>query len=425
MMPHSKKPRLTGSNDDAEASSDARPFLSADEFACILGFLPPKQIMCLRRVCKTWREAAKKTIVPIVDFNVDSIDTYNALTVMVTAMPNLQQIKISHLGFMHKYNDGEDPYEEERVLLTTPSIHDIEILSNFSKLRILEISRPGMNGRYPSLFQFSLLRKLTISSMRMKWDLELLSGLPLLEELHVYSGGVTGNINSLRALKGTLTKVTIICIRNGSGNLPVRGDFMDLADFPRLKVLCLDDTAVTGNLLDIDEHHFPLLEQLRLPHRVYGGGGHEFYRIAEMTDFIHKLYHLIQKRRNPKLFLHHWTWNLSEFSPDWYVSFCPQLPFSIELVKAGPRLGYRWFGIRDIFTEEGPPDQYCEINWLDREPARESSDYEIYLQELENIQRDAGFSTEDIFYHLHRMSIVSGARNCSGKYSIDLDKLIL
>jgi len=203
---------------------------------------------------------------------------------------------------------------------------------------------------------------------------------------------MAGNVNSLRALKGTLTKVTIICIRNGSGNLPVRGDFMDLADFPRLKVLCLDDTAVTGNLLDIDEHHFPLLEQLRLPHRVYGGGGHEFYRIAEMTDFIHKLYHLIQKRRSPKLLLN-WTWHLSEDSPDWYRSMrYPQLPFSIELVKVGSRLGYRWFGVYAVTSEnDDGPTQYCEINWLDQEPERESSDYEIYLQKLERIQRNIDF----------------------------------
>ncbi|KAK1740419.1 hypothetical protein QTG54_008514 [Skeletonema marinoi] len=368
MMPHSKKPRLTGSNDDAEAS--ARPILSADEFACILGFLPPKQIMCLRRVCKTWREAAKKTIVPIVEFNVDSIDKYNALTVMVTAMPNLQQIKISSMGARHKYNDGEDPDEEEAARTANYSIHDIEILSNFTKLRILEFECAPMNGRYSSLFEFSLLQKLKIT-WGMKWDLELLSGLPLLEELHVYSGGVTGNINSLKALKDTLTMVSIEFSNNVNGDFPVHGDFMDLADFPRLKVLCLKNTAVTGNLLDIDEHHFPQLQSLSLPDQVCGGDGYKFQRIAEMTDFIHKLYHL-KKRRSPKLLLY-WRWHLSEDSPDWYRSRrYPQLPFSIELVKVGSRLGYRWFGVYAVTSEnDDGPTQYCEINWLDQEPERE------------------------------------------------------
>eukprot|EP00984_Skeletonema_dohrnii_P034363 scaffold33538_cov179-Skeletonema_dohrnii-CCMP3373.AAC.8 len=386
MMPHSKKPRLTGSNDDAEASSDARPILSADEFACILGFLPPKQIMCLRRVCKTWREAAKKTIVPIVDFHVNSIDKYNALNVMATAMPNLQQIKISYMGQGQKYNDGEDPDEEVAARTANYTIHDIEILSNFSKLRILEVSYAPMNGRYPSLFQFSFLQKLKIRVGTMKWDLEMLEGSPLLEELHVYSDGVTGNINSLRALKDTLTMVSIEFSSN------VNGDFMDLADFPHLKVLSLKNTAVTGNLLDIDEHHFPQLQSLSLPDQVYGVDGYKFQRIAEMTDFIHKVYHLIQKRRSPKLLLN-WTWHLSEDSPDWYRSMrYPQLPFSIELVKVGSRLGYRWFGVYVVRSDDDDgPTQYCEINWLDREPEKESSGYKIYIQKLERIQRDIDF----------------------------------
>ena len=385
-MPHSKKPRLTGSNGDAEASSDARPILSADEFACILGFLPPKQIMCLRRVCKTWREAAKKVIVPIVEFHVNSIDKYNALNVMATAMPNLQQIKISYMGQGQKYNDGEDPDEEVAARTANYTIHDIEILSNFTKLRILEVSYAPMNGRYPSLFQFSLLQKFKIRVGTMKWDLEMLEGSPLLEELHVYSDGVTGNINSLRALKDTLTMVSIEFSSN------VNGDFMDLADFPHLKVLSLKNTAVTGNLLDIDEHHFPQLQSLSLPDQVYGVDGYKFQRIAEMTDFIHKVYHLNQKRRNPK-FLLNWTWHLSEDSPDWYRSLgYPQLPFSIELVKAGPRLGYRWFGVYVVQSDDDDgPTQYCEMNWLDREPEKESSGYEIYFQKLERILRDIDF----------------------------------
>eukprot|EP00984_Skeletonema_dohrnii_P029502 scaffold20195_cov75-Skeletonema_dohrnii-CCMP3373.AAC.2 len=392
MMPHSKMPRLTGSNDDAEVSSDARPILSADEFACILGFLPPKQIMCLRRVCKTWREAAKKTIVPIVDFHVNSIDKYNALNVMATAMPNLQQIKISYFKrARHKYNDGEDPDEEQVARTANYSIHDIEILSNFTKLRILEFECAPMNGRYPSLFEFSLLRKLNIWFGRMKWDLEMLEGLPLLEELHVNSGGVAGNINSLKALKDTLTMVSIECSNNVNGDFPVHGDFMDLADFPHLKVLYLKNIAVKGNLLDIGEHHFPQLQSLSLPDQVYGGNGYKFQRIAEMTDFIHKVYHL-KKRRSPKLLLH-WTWHLSEDSPDWYRAMSyPQLPFSIELVKVGSRLGYRWFGVYVVQSEnDDGPTQYCEINWLDQEPERESSEYEVYLQKLERIQRNIDF----------------------------------
>ena len=45
----------------------------------ILAFLPPEEIMRSRRVCKRWKDAAKKTIVPIPtdEFKVDNERNYN------------------------------------------------------------------------------------------------------------------------------------------------------------------------------------------------------------------------------------------------------------------------------------------------------------------------------------------------------------
>jgi hypothetical protein len=100
----------------------------------------------------------KKTIVPLAgtiedpcryveggDFRVNSVVKYNVMNVMATELPNLQQLKISHFGSTrrggqgHKYNDGEDPNEEEAAKTADCISHDIGIISNFSKLRILEI----------------------------------------------------------------------------------------------------------------------------------------------------------------------------------------------------------------------------------------------------------------------------------------------
>ena len=132
--------------------------------------------------------------------------------------------------------------------------HDIEVISNFSKLRILEIDSTTMigtrlplllNGRYPFLFNsFPLLHKLRISHCYyLKWDLEMLAGFPLLKELYCWQNrSLTGNISSLRVLKDTLEKVKIFSCEN------VEGKFMDLADFPRLKKLDLYKTAVTGDI---------------------------------------------------------------------------------------------------------------------------------------------------------------------------------
>ena len=255
--------------------------LGTDEVANILSFLSLEKIMCLRLVNMTWREAAKKTIVPLGGFYVNSMKKYRAMRVMTTEMPNLQQITIGGLGIGHKYNDGEDPVERTAETATS---HDIGIISNFSKLKDFAIYDAGLNGRYPVLFNFPLLQELRIMYCpSLKWDLEMLAGLPSLKELHCPSNNLTGNISSLRVLKNTLEKVAITDCSN------VEGNFMDLADFPRLKELNLLDTAVTGDIRDIGVNDFSSLECLDLPKRVYGGIGCEFRRISDAPDLIRSL----------------------------------------------------------------------------------------------------------------------------------------
>ena len=75
-----------------------------------------------------------------------------------------------------------------------------------------------------------------------------------------------------------------------------------------------------------------------------------------------------------------------EGSPDWYedngenVDESP--PLYIKFVEAGSRIGYRW--------ETNCGDQ-CEVNWLDPEPARESSDYAEYIEKVQHINSGVGF----------------------------------
>ena len=138
--------------------------VSADEVAIIFGFLPRQDIMHLRRVCTTWRDAAKKTLVPLTAFAVNSVRSYNAMRAMSTALPNLQQLSICGLGRGHKYSDGEDTNMNWAGRTANWATLDIEILSNFRKLSSLKISHVPLNGRYPALFNFPLLQKLTITS---------------------------------------------------------------------------------------------------------------------------------------------------------------------------------------------------------------------------------------------------------------------
>ena len=226
---------------------------SDDVVAIIFGCFPPKDIMRMRCVCKKWREAAKRTIVPMAGFSVDSVNKYNAVVAMATALPNLQQLSMCDPGNLHKYSDGEDQYEYMADYMAHYTAHDINIISNFKKLRCLGIHDAPLNGRYPVLFNFPLLRELRVTtSDGLKFDLGMLSGLPLLKELKLIDNDqLVGNLGSLRVLKDTLEKVEISCHF-------IEGNFMDLADFPRLKKLNLRHTSVTGDVGTSVKMIFPL-----------------------------------------------------------------------------------------------------------------------------------------------------------------------
>ena len=209
------------------------------------------------RLNKKMREAAKTTIVPMTDFTVDIVEQYNAMVAMSTALPNLQQITLGFLREENNYEDGEDPNEHWAAFTAHGITHDIEIMANFRKLRSLTMWRAPLNGRYPVLFNFPLLQKLSVSFCpNLKWDLEMLEGLPLLKELDCDDNPrLSGNLNSLRVLKDTLEKVIF-------GDCPnVEGNIMDLADFPRLAWLDLRGTNVTGDIRDIRVHDFTALSQ--------------------------------------------------------------------------------------------------------------------------------------------------------------------
>ena len=357
-------------NDDFVVSFDDL----SDVLPTILGFLSLKDIMSKRRLNKKSREAVRRTIVPLTDFRVESVEEYNAMNVMTTELPNLQQISLRGPGYLHKYSDGEDPEEGRADALAQWTPHDVEIISNFSKLKILDIYCSVLNGRYAFLFNsFPLLQKLRIQWCDyLKWDLEMLAGFPLLKELDcAHNCSLTGNISSLRVLKDTFEKVTIYGCEN------VEGNFMDLADFPQLKELDLEETAVTGDIRDIGESDFSSVTSLVLSKTVFCGKGYELQSISDAPDLVRTVYLL--KKQRPEL-EYYWSGFLSYGCPDWYESVDEDEdetpPFEIHFVKAGSRIGYRWA------TWDGDP---CEVNWLDPEPDRESNGYAKYIEELEEI----------------------------------------
>ena len=278
-MPPRKRAKLIASPTAAgteEGDLPAVDQLSDDTIAMIFGYIKVVEIMHLRQVCKKWKEAAKNAVAARDSrFCVNSVNKYRAMVVMTRALPNIQEIVLMDLnygtrqGSKDRYADGEDPDDEEvDEEATDVTTHDINVVSSFRKLRTLSIWSTHLNGRYPALFDFPKLQQLKISCCkRIKFDLEMLVGLPSLKEIDFHSvNGLTGNIESLRVLKDNIKRVDIIrCPK-------VTGNFMHLADFPRLECLNLLGTAVTGNIWDIGTKDFLKLEYLRLPHTVIGGG---------------------------------------------------------------------------------------------------------------------------------------------------------
>ena len=75
-------------------------------------------------------------------------------------------------------------------------------------------------------------------------------------------------------------------------------------------------------------------------------------------------------------------------------------PLYITLIRAGSRVGYRWGSENGLLP--------CEVNWLDPEPDRKSSEYGKYVEELQKLERQVRFykgfhqpPTEEEYERLH------------------------
>jgi hypothetical protein len=109
--------------------------LGTDELANIFGFLRPKDIM-RHRLNKKMKEAATQTTIVPVSETIEN----NAMATMTTALPNFQQISLHDLRLprYNKYSDGDDPAEQSVAETANFISLDIQMLSNFGKLKTLE-----------------------------------------------------------------------------------------------------------------------------------------------------------------------------------------------------------------------------------------------------------------------------------------------
>eukprot|EP00984_Skeletonema_dohrnii_P002901 scaffold983_cov96-Skeletonema_dohrnii-CCMP3373.AAC.8 len=422
--------RLAGEVNEANPSvaNTTTAQLTGNVLETIFGFLPVKDILRLRRVCSEWKETAKQACISS-EFKVTNVYEFWTLETMMTALPNLQHLSILGLpergerfdGGGYVYMNGDNPHEGLADETDNYSTLDIGIITNFQHLRSLAIIEAPLNGQYPNLFNFPLLEKLTINDSfddvagYHNWNLAWLEGLPMLRELECrLNHAMGGNLSSLRVLKDTLEQVVISGCRHVYSN-----NFMDLADFPHLKVLDLRSTYVHGDIRNIGANDFKALEELFLPRTVYGGSRYEFQSIAEVSVFMSQIYPLAKRFSSLSR-----SWRLSEESPDWYDdphdideedgregNRIPP-PFACELLR-GARIGWRWrcnfpdtrVYLHDMINPIDPDEEdetidplegvvesnSCEINWLEPEPDRESSNYEDYMLQLSSLQKEITF----------------------------------
>mmetsp|Transcript_9430 Transcript_9430/g.20406 ORF Transcript_9430/g.20406 Transcript_9430/m.20406 type:complete len:510 (+) Transcript_9430:16-1545(+) len=412
-----------------------------DMLNVVFGFLNWREVL-KARVSRRWRDIATHVRVPPSsvtkkgktlrgsaaytshDFQVNSETSYQTLVGLARVLPNLQQIQLGRLGYQDKFTDGEDStprielmdddefsdvddfndddefsdeddfYDIEREDVRE---HDVGIVAKFQQLRNLYIIDAPLNGRYPVIFNFPHLQKLHIDVPYLKWDLSMLKGLPRLEELvclrddraihgnDVCQEAVTGDVQSLRVLKFTLKTLKIARCVNVVGNL------LNLADFPLLEDLDLHGTSVTGDLRSMQVHHFPKMKTLGLPDL-------EFHRIGDVPGSMDTIFSL--KKRTPSLFRQKF-WHLAKSSQDRYIGqsrgrtestkeeLNTKPPFTIEVVKAGPRLGWRWTNAdpRELFRSD---IESCEINWIDPAPDDLSEEYKMYTKGLQRLQQSVG-----------------------------------
>jgi len=304
--------------------------------------------------CREWSKVTRT-------FPISSAEHYSALAFCPDALlRKIYLLRFEDQRYLHgqgsNVNLQEGGGEDEADGL------DPRYISRFSLLEHLHIEGAQMEGSYPFIFNsFGHLRTLTMKSVRIKFNLDMLSSIPLLEEIEFSNcDELKGTLSSLDALKRTLQRIHIVGCKH------VTGDFMALSDFPKLEWLILSgSSSVSGDVRNLRVDHFLNLSDISLPSSVYGARIIE--NIADAYEIMESLSSLL--RRQPSLFQGH-RWLLSENSPDFYPSIPDYAaPFTVEFVTEGNRLGWRWSsGGKGAMAY--PPFEggfwivHCETNWI-------------------------------------------------------------
>jgi hypothetical protein len=361
----------------------------------VFAFLNWKDILRCR-VCRTWRQAVKVTDVPesisnmfpTPDLYVNNEEFAKALGWIGIEIPRVPSMNIRFNVYTTKpfeIADGEDP---EPTLVSSAVNHsgpvDLMPIVNFRHLKHLSINGASFNGSYPYLFDFPELRSLELVNVgRLVWDLDMIQGLPKLEQLiAVRNTHLTGRLSSIRVVRNSLKKLNLAsCFKVG-------GDLMNLRDFPLLEEISLNEcNRIGGDIRDVQVGDFQSVESFgKLPDSIFGGS--YLPSIADAAQIMGSWY--ILKKRNPSIMSVSGNglcrFSLSMLSTERYINdvhHTRYMPTCVEFVSAGSRLGWRWTNA----VRGGS----CEVIWMDPAPDPSDERHDVYLQELNKINQDVVF----------------------------------
>jgi hypothetical protein len=328
--------------------------LHGDVLARSLSYLPWTDVMKCRIVSSEWLDAVLVT--PVEELVVDTLGIARALASLATAMPCLRKLNVP------------SPLNRDKLHV------DDEIFTlarGFQQLTSLVMSKTALCAP-PHIMQLHHLETLDlVSNERLVWNLADLSAIPRLKNLSCPCNlKLTGDLSSLEALSRTLVELDLLgCSR-------VVGDLHTLVSFPRLEKLNVYGTNITGDVRKIGSPDFPCLKVIRLGEHVYGG--RTINHIVDAREIMEAWCRF--ETRNPGICRRQNYPVLALMVPERQRyqgihvmhSFAP--PLQVEMVRRGPRCGWRW--------TNGWQRGHCEIHWFGVEPRPGDNGYDEYVRDL-------------------------------------------
>lgn len=356
--------------------------VGVDELALALTFLGWKEVV-RSRVCRKFKDAAAMAFTGerAVTCYVETVSDYRSLPMMARAFPDLTKLWIGGAENTLHFRDGDEPIQGHGERPPGTQQLDFDALSAFSNLRRLYLCAVEANGRYPRLLSsFHGLQVLVIHcNANMKVDLSDFRHCHQMRRLFlcgdIEDHLITGDIGILSEMQN----LESISINGCSG---VTGDLMQLAG-SSLSSLSLSSTGVKVDFDLIENRGFPNLKILTV------SGSVTIASVDEARSAVASFYRL----ENRGIRVKGTPISLRKDSPDRYRMYiAPQSnnleewiypPHNIEVVRAGPRVGWRWCG--------GCDRSNCEINWLEPVPAQSSEDYSVYVSDMATLEATGPF----------------------------------